>query len=158
MDEPRQLTLYCANGCGRKAATHSAVKIGSDGAGGHFVTSRLVCSECKAEESVGNETHGDNMSGRSKREHPFAPFPGTDAEVFIQWKGTEVCMDLHCPCGKHSHFDTDFAYYIRCPDCGAVYELGTQVKLAKVAEGEEGDDYNARDPQGDELKWMNPAR
>ena len=89
--------------------------------------------------------------------HPFEQFPGTDAEVFIQWKGTEVCMDLHCPCGKHSHFDVDFAYYVRCPECGSVYELGTQVKLVKVGQGEnDGDRFDAKDPVDDELKWLNP--
>ncbi len=61
----------------------------------------------------------------------FEPFPGTDAETFIQWKGTKVCMDFHCPCGHHSHFDAMFAYNVRCAGCGAVFQLGTQVKAIR---------------------------
>lgn len=25
---------------------------------------------------------------------------------FIQWKGTDVCMDVYCKCGYHSHIDS----------------------------------------------------
>ena len=67
----------------------------------------------------------------------FEPFPGTDAECFIQWKGTEVCIDIRCPCGETSHFDGGFAYYLRCPSCGAIYEMGTQVKMRRLASDEE---------------------
>lgn len=66
------------------------------------------------------------------KQHPYEPFPGTDATCFIQWKGTDVCLDVHCACGHHGHFDGDFAYFVQCPACGAVYELGTQVKLVKT--------------------------
>ena len=62
----------------------------------------------------------------------FEPFPGTDAEMFIQWKGTDVCVDFYCPCGEMGHFDGMFAYYLRCPGCGSVYEMGTQVKARKL--------------------------
>jgi hypothetical protein len=65
-------------------------------------------------------------------EHKFEPFPGTDAKNFIQWKGTRVCMDLHCPCGAHNHIDAEFAYYVKCGGCSAVYEMGTQVRATKV--------------------------
>lgn len=63
----------------------------------------------------------------------FQPFPGTDATTFIQWKGTIVCMDLHCQCGAHNHIDADFTYFIQCGACGLVYEMGTQVLARKVA-------------------------
>lgn len=70
------------------------------------------------------------MSTRNGIPHEriFGKHPDSDADTFIQWKGTEVCLDLNCPCGKHSHFDTDFAYEIRCPGCQRVYMLGTSVK------------------------------
>lgn len=44
MNEPRSLTLYCANGCGRKAAAHGQVQVRTDGE--ILVTSRLVCLQC----------------------------------------------------------------------------------------------------------------
>lgn len=64
------------------------------------------------------------------------PVPGTDARNFIQWKGTELCMDFYCPCGHHSHFDGLFAHFIKCGGCAQVYQLGTQVRAFKV-EGRE---------------------
>lgn len=75
----------------------------------------------------------------AEAEGVFQPFPGTDAQTFIQWKGTEVCMDIYCPCDPNEprHVDAAFAYFVRCDNCGAVYEVGTQVKLRRLAEGEE---------------------
>lgn len=70
-------------------------------------------------------------------QHPFKPFPGTDATNFIQWKGTNVCMDFYCPCGEHNHYDDDFAYYVACKSCGAVYQLGTQVKAKRVEQDDQ---------------------
>lgn len=43
-----------------------------------------------------------------------------NAHGWIQWKGTDVCMDVHCKCGEHSHLDAEFAYYIKCPKCGSI--------------------------------------
>lgn len=79
----------------------------------------------------------------------FEPFPGTAAETFIQWKGTNVCMDVYCrACGCHFHIDADFAYFVRCPRCRKVYEVGTQVKLTEV---EEASAWKiTEDPAGDE--------
>lgn len=48
---------------------------------------------------------------------------------FIQWKGTNVCIDLHCTCGKHFHFDGDFLYSWECYNCGKCWEMGTQVEM-----------------------------
>ena len=49
--------------------------------------------------------------------------------VWIQWKGTDVCADIHCSCGELSHFDGDFMYFIRCPYCQKVWEVGTHIRL-----------------------------
>lgn len=80
-------------------------------------------------------------------EFPFTTPVGSDAYCFIQWKGTDLCMDLNCPCGHSGHIDGDFVYYVRCPECGSVYQMGTQVILKKV--DLQGDDpyeaYNAKD-------------
>lgn len=51
---------------------------------------------------------------------------GTDERtpsVFIQWKGTDVCMDFYCECGAHCHFDGDFAYAVKCPHCATIWEM-----------------------------------
>ena len=51
---------------------------------------------------------------------------------WIQWKGTDVCMDVHCACGHHSHFDADFCYYVKCPACGKIYECDSNIKLLEL--------------------------
>jgi hypothetical protein len=51
---------------------------------------------------------------------------------WIQWKGTDVCIDLHCECGAHCHFDGDFLYHWECPHCHAKYAIGCNVKLIKL--------------------------
>lgn len=48
---------------------------------------------------------------------------------WIQWKGTNVCIDIHCICGESSHYDGDFMYFIECGYCGRVYECGGYIKL-----------------------------
>lgn len=86
-----------------------------------------------APDTVADEAQQDDPH---EREEPF-PFTrpaGSDANMFIQWKGTSVCLDFHCPCGAHGHFDGDFAYVVRCPACDAVYEMGTQVIAKRTDE------------------------
>lgn len=56
------------------------------------------------------------------------PFAG------IQWKGTDVCMDVHCECGHHSHIDCAFSYFVRCPMCNAVYECNPRIQLIRRPE------------------------
>jgi hypothetical protein len=51
---------------------------------------------------------------------------------FIQWKNTNVCMDFYCECGFQGHIDDDFVYYIECPDCHTVYEVGSRVEMVPV--------------------------
>jgi hypothetical protein len=59
---------------------------------------------------------------------------GSDAEVFIQWKGTDACLDFYCPCGAHVHLDDSSAYSVRCEECNATYDLGTQVRVRRTDE------------------------
>ena len=51
---------------------------------------------------------------------------------WIQWKGTEVCMDVHCKCGRLSHIDAEFAYHVKCPGCGAVYFCNGHIELIEL--------------------------
>lgn len=54
---------------------------------------------------------------------PFGYGEQTKPRAFIQWKGTSVCLDFYCDCGTQGHFDGDFAYQLRCPACGTVWEM-----------------------------------
>ena len=58
---------------------------------------------------------------------------------WIQWKGTDVCMDVHCPCGAHGHIDARFAYKIQCAVCKRVFSVGQCVHLYELS-GEGHDD------------------
>lgn len=55
--------------------------------------------------------------------------PKTPAHGWIQWKGTDVCVDIHCICGVHGHIDDDFVYSVICKGCGRKYAMGQNIKL-----------------------------
>lgn len=58
----------------------------------------------------------------------FEPRDGiAGPHVFLQWKGTDVCLDFHCRCGALGHFDGYHAYYVRCMRCGTVWQLPTSL-------------------------------
>jgi hypothetical protein len=60
--------------------------------------------------------------------------------AFIQWKGTDVCMDFYCSCGGYGHIDGMFAYYVKCADCGQVYASPAHISnFVPLLEGEEPD-------------------
>ena len=67
-------------------------------------------------------------------------------DTFIQWKGTDVCVDIYCTCGEQCHFDGMFMYYVRCPHCQAAYQVGSRVSLTRLSEAEE----RALGPLGDD--------
>ena len=59
---------------------------------------------------------------------------GDTPHGWIQWKGTNVCMDCYCECGCRFHLDGDFGYHTSCPECGTLYSVGQNVKLIKMDE------------------------
>ena len=52
----------------------------------------------------------------------------------IQWKGTDVCMDIFCPCGHHSHVDATFFYYFECIGCGKKFAVGANVAMIPLTD------------------------
>lgn len=58
--------------------------------------------------------------------------------VYIQYKGSNICIDFHCLCDQENehtgvgHFDGDFAYALQCSRCGRVYEMPTELALTLV--------------------------
>lgn len=57
-----------------------------------------------------------------------------ESHGWIQWKGTEVCIDTHCKCGHHGHYDGLFFYFYQCPACGAKYAVGQVVKMIELTD------------------------
>lgn len=50
----------------------------------------------------------------------------------IQWKGTDVCIDLLCVCGANDHFDGEFFYFFKCRKCGRKYSVGARIVLKEL--------------------------
>lgn len=55
--------------------------------------------------------------------------PETSAYGWVQHKGTNLCIDMHCICGAHGHIDDEFVYSVQCDDCGRKYAVGQKIKL-----------------------------
>lgn len=72
------------------------------------------------------------------RDFPSLDVKHKDPHGWIQWKGTDVCVDLYCICGRHFHFDGDFMYHVKCPKCGQTYEADGHIKLHPLDHEPEG--------------------
>ena len=55
--------------------------------------------------------------------------PDARPNTFIQWKGTDVCIDLYCTCGEQCHFDGFFLYAWQCPYCKRCWEMSCVVEM-----------------------------
>lgn len=80
---------------------------------------------------------GEAMSRGDEHKNPFEGLP----HAWIQWKGTNVCMDIRCSCGKLSHLDCDFTYEIQCPHCKRFYAPNPHIRLEPLLEEELESDY-----------------
>ena len=79
-------------------------------------------------------------------------FTKQDSHGWIQWKGTDVCIDIHCTkCGCGSHYDGDFMYFVKCPECGQIYECNGYIELipTKIDENE----YPVQYPRNCDSLW-----
>ena len=56
---------------------------------------------------------------------------------WVQWKGTNACIDIHCKCGAHLHADAGFLYYVQCPYCEAIYSVSGFVQLVELTTAEQ---------------------
>jgi len=56
---------------------------------------------------------------------------GEPLSTFIQWKGTDLCMDWFCEDGHQNHWDGYFAYEIECETCSKKYYPNSSVMLNK---------------------------
>jgi hypothetical protein len=96
-----------------------------------------VCSLCRpgGPGVVGTSPQGLGMVN-VEYVPPIVAAPTTIAgwpvpSVYIQWKGTDACLDFHCECGNHGHIDADFVYGVRCSACGRTYTLPDTLTLAE---------------------------
>ena len=65
----------------------------------------------------------------------------TKSNGWIQWKGTDACIDIYCSkCNNRDHIDGTFLYFYTCPECGTVYALGQNINLIELTK-EQIDNY-----------------
>jgi hypothetical protein len=63
------------------------------------------------------------------------------ATVWVQYKGTELCADFACTCGRGGHIDARFAYSVQCGACGQIWVLPQTLKLVRAEEATEADGH-----------------
>ncbi len=80
--------------------------------------------------------------------------PQGDSYGSIQWKGTDVCIDLYCKCGAHLHYDGDFLYGFRCPHCNRSYATGRNIALIELSPEEIEHQMVFKEVQPDEEKEL----
>ena len=71
------------------------------------------------------------MTNQSDR-FPSSKIQHNPPSAWIQWQGTQVCMDIQCACGRMSHVDAEFCFHVKCPSCGATYECDPHITLHKL--------------------------
>jgi hypothetical protein len=59
----------------------------------------------------------------------------------LQWKGSDVCMDVHCVCGELAHFDGDYTFFIQCPTCGRIYYCNSHIEFIEIEKEPKGNFY-----------------
>jgi hypothetical protein len=74
------------------------------------------------------------MSATLQPWRKFKPDQDDSPYGWIQFKGSNICMDFHCKCGAHGHIDADFAYAVKCGACGQVYEMSGHVEARPIDE------------------------
>lgn len=85
-----------------------------------------------------------NIKNLFKRKHKVAETPEKAFKIqekysgmphgWVQWKGTDVCMDVRCKCGAFGHIDADFAYNVKCIECGTIYTCSGFIEFIEVKE------------------------
>lgn len=49
-----------------------------------------------------------------------------EPNAFVQYKGTDICLDFTCTCGEVGHFDGYFAYVLKCR-CGLMWQMPSNI-------------------------------
>lgn len=65
--------------------------------------------------------------------------------AYIQWQGTDACMDFNCICGESGHIDSDFLFHVQCVACKRMYEVECFVNLLEITSPESIKELEASD-------------
>lgn len=56
---------------------------------------------------------------------------------WIQWKGADVRLEVHCSCGASTHVDAEFASnLIRCGVCDKLWAVCANVRFVEINEAD----------------------
>ena len=80
----------------------------------------------------------DDMEFLSHGETPANKIIKAKPHGWIQFKGSDLCMDIHCKCGEITHVDGEFIYFVECRKCSTVYELNGHIELIERTDNIEG--------------------
>lgn len=69
-----------------------------------------------------------DFSGAQDVEEKYLDLPSG----FLQWKGTDACIDIKCKCGNLFHEDAEFLYKVKCDACKTVYFLSGHIELIEL--------------------------
>jgi hypothetical protein len=82
-------------------------------------------------------------------------------DLFLQWKGTDACLDLYCTCGQDLHFDGFFATELTCGHCGQTWELPHKLTITPVEPTHQltliFDDADVIGDGEFEIRWPRPS-
>jgi hypothetical protein len=85
---------------------------------------------CACGAQLGTRTEAPAQHVEEKiAEYVLGRSEGEETQVYVQWKGTDVCLDFNCECGTGSHFDGYFLYALQCPGCGRKYDMPAHPSL-----------------------------
>ena len=72
---------------------------------------------------------GEKYEEDSKKRWPSLQVEHDVPYGWIQWKGTDVCIDIWCKCGAVMHFDGSFMYYVQCLYCHQIWEMDGHIQM-----------------------------
>ena len=97
---------------------------------------RFMAVTCRERLLAENHAPRDELAGRERPARYSPDFtPIERAHGFIKRKGTDICLDFHCECGADGHFHGDFAYALRCAECGRVCRCPTASRWSGLYNG-----------------------
>ncbi len=76
----------------------------------------------KADDLVARSEKADGLDGR----------PNT----YVQWQGSDLCLDFNCPCGNWGHLDVGFLFALRCASCGRSWRIAPALLVSELKEGD----------------------
>lgn len=70
------------------------------------------------------------------------------ARCFVDWTNTNAHVVLRCACGQRQEHTGDKLHFWQCAGCGGVWQMGVEVKMVRVGDGDQSEDrFGAQHPE-----------